>query len=127
MRILIAIPDLFSAGGDGRYGSTQPNPQPRLAALTQCLHSLRTLYAGEDETWYWAGDRLQPGPANQESRVELEILICTCGDQHLLDQLPLPSGTFEHLRFDCDPSWTTSLCWASRLDFWAGRSIAPAI
>ena len=61
MRILITIPHLFNAEGDGRYGSTQPHPQPRLAALTQCLRSLRTLYTGQDETWYRNGDRLQSG------------------------------------------------------------------
>lgn len=110
MRILITIPHLFNAAGDGRYGSTQPNPQPRLVALTQCLRSLRMLYTGKDETWYRAGNRLQPGPANQDSRIDLDIVICTCGDLHLLDQLQMPPGTHEHLRFDCDPMYLGFEC-----------------
>ena len=51
-----------------------------------------------------------PAPANQDSHVELDIVICTCGDQHLLEQLQLPPGTYEHQRFDCDPMYLGFEC-----------------
>ncbi len=65
---------------------------------------------GNDQVWNRDGDRLQPGPANQASRVEMDIVICTCGDQHLLDQVQMPPETYEHLRFDCDPMYLGFEC-----------------
>jgi hypothetical protein len=110
MRVLITIPHYFNAKGDGRYGSTQPNPQPRLAALTQCLRSLLMLTGDRDEAWFRDGNQLQPGPANQTSRAGIDIVICTCGDQHLLEQLQAPPDATEHVRCDCDPMYLGFEC-----------------
>ena len=103
MRILITIPHFFNPAGDGRYGSTQPNPQPRIAALTQVVRNLYTLYAGAQEYWVRDGDRLQPCAANQASPITMDIVICTNLDSHLLDQLMLPPNLYEHRRIDCEP------------------------
>ncbi len=103
MRILITIPHFFNPAGNGQYGSTQPDPQPRLAALTQSLRNLYTLYAGAQEYWVREGDRLHPHPANQHSLVEIDVVICTSLDFHLLDQLVLPPNLYEHRRIDCEP------------------------
>ncbi len=103
MRILLTIPHFFNPAGNGHYGSTQPDPQPRLAALTQSLRNFYTLYAGVQEYWVREGDRLQPYPANQASAVTVDIVICTSLDLHLLDQLVLPPNLYEHRRIDCEP------------------------
>ncbi len=110
MRVLITIPHFFNAEGDGRYGSTQPNPQPRLAALTQCLRSLVFLSGERDQFWFRDGNRLQPGPANRASHAEIDIVICTCGDRHMLEQLQIPPDTYEHRSFDCDPMYLGFEC-----------------
>ncbi len=110
MRVLITIPHYFNAKGNGRYGSTQPNPQPRLAALTQCLRSLLMLAGDKDEAWFRDANQLQPGPANQTSRAEIDIVICTNGDQHLLDQVQMPPDATEHVRCDCDPMYLGFEC-----------------
>ncbi|MEZ4617792.1 MAG: hypothetical protein R2867_20095 [Caldilineaceae bacterium] len=102
MRILLTIPHFFNPVGNGRYGSTQPDPKPRLAALTQALRNLYTLYAGAQEHWY-RGDRLHPHAANQAAPVTMDIVICTCRDLHLLDQLVLPPDLYTHQRIDCEP------------------------
>jgi len=103
MRILITMPHFFNRAGNGQHGSTQSDPQPRLAALTHALRNLYTHYAGAQEYWVRAGDRLQPYPANQDTSMVMDIVICTTSDHHLLDQLVLPPGLYEERRVDCDP------------------------
>jgi hypothetical protein len=110
MRVLITIPHYFYAAGDGRYGSTQSNPHPRLTALTLCLRSLHMLSGEDDEVWNRVGNRLQPGSANQSSRVEIDIVICTCADQHLLDHVQMPPDAYEHVRCHCDPMYLGFEC-----------------
>lgn len=103
MRILITIPHYFDPAGDGRYGSTQQNPQPRIAALTYCLRNLRTLYANPQEVWRRDGDRLRPAPANAGQSMEMDIVICTLCDRHLLDQVAMPPASFSQRGVECDP------------------------
>lgn len=103
MRIFIVIPHVFNPAGNDRYGSTKPDPQPRITALTQSLRNLYTIYAGAQEYWYRSGDRLHPQPANQQSNIELTVVICTCNELHLLKQLVLPPDLFVHRPIDCEP------------------------
>lgn len=110
MRILITIPHFFNPAGNGRYGSTQPNPQPRIAALTQVVRSLHTLYAGAQEYWVREGEQLQPRPANHLFPIAIDIVICTSLDFHLLDQLVLPPNLYERQRIDCEPPFLGFAC-----------------
>lgn len=103
MRILITIPHFWNPNGDGRYGSTQPDPRPRVAALTQALRALRIHYASPQEFWYREGNRLHPQPANQQNLIDLEIVICTSRDLHALDKVSVPDGTYIHHPTDCAP------------------------
>ena len=103
MRILITIPHFFNPEGDGRYGSTQPDPKPRVTALTQLLRNLHTIYAGKQEYWYREGERLQPHSANDSSTIKMDVVICTSNDLHILDQLVLPPNLYQHRRIDCEP------------------------
>lgn len=55
---------------------------------------------------YYAHDhscsRLEPQPANTRTQVDLDIVLCTTGDFHLLDKLPLPSNLFTQKTFSLD-------------------------
>jgi hypothetical protein len=107
MRILAAIPHYYSRSArsspDGRaHASVGPHADSRVAALRACVTSLHQLF----------------GPAqhviNQATRVALvanartlgqvEIVVCTSGDDHLLDRLSLPAGSYLHQRTDCPPA-----------------------
>lgn len=103
MRVLITIPHFFNPAGNSQYASAQPNPAPRIAALTQSLRNLHTLYAAPQEYWYREGEQLQPQPANQAQSIELDVVVCTCRDFHLLDKITLPSHTFQHEPTACEP------------------------
>lgn len=110
LRVLITIPHFFNPAGNGQYASAQPNPAPRVAALTQSLRNLHTLYAAPQEYWYREGDRLQPHPANQEQQVVLDIVVCTCREFHLLAELTLAPGTYQHEPTTCEPLYLGFEC-----------------
>lgn len=96
MRVLLTIPHYFNPQGSGPHGSLQRNPQPRIEALTRCVRSLYETLGPVGR--YYAHDRdrlrLEPQPANTRTQVDLDIVLCTTGDFHLLEKLPLPSNVF---------------------------------
>lgn len=103
MRVLVAIPHFFDPAGGGAYGSQGPNAQPRIWGLTQCLRGLHGLFAGPQELWARQGDRLHSTTANQNSRLDLDIVVCTTGAYHLLGELPVPAGLYRHHPTQCAP------------------------
>jgi hypothetical protein len=82
MRILFAIPHFFDAKGNQRYGSTGPNQGARIRAFSACLGALRELFA----------------PVHQ-----IEIVVCTTGDHHFLDQVPDRRNWYTHHRTQVEP------------------------
>ena len=103
MRAILTIPHYFEVQGDAGHGSLSPDPKPRVWALTQCLRALRGVFDGPQERWVRTGDRLQPAMANQASRVELDIVVCTTCGRHLLDQLAVPPVLYEHHPTEAEP------------------------
>jgi hypothetical protein len=101
MRILFAIAHYFNPAGDGRYGSVSPNPQPRIQALSSCIATLHQTYGRQQRTLNIA--YRQALPANQQQSVDLEIVVCTTGKQHLLDQLIVPAHWYTHVPTNAEP------------------------
>lgn len=116
MRVLVTIPHFFNPGGTGNYGSVGQDPQPRLWALTQCLRALRALFDSSQEYWVREGDRLRPRIANADTALELDVVVCTTGDYHLLDQVPFPAGLFQHRPSKCEPLYLGYECHAALRD-----------
>ena len=115
-KVLIAVPHYYNPKGDGRYGSTKPNPQPRINAVTQCIRALYTNYAAAQEYWVRADDRLHPHPANQHSQLQLDIVLCTTQGAHLLDQLPFAEDVYTHHPTTCEPMMLGFECHAVLAD-----------
>jgi hypothetical protein len=92
MRLLVTIPHYYDPAGGQSHGSLGPNVQQRIWGLTQCLRSLWGVFGGPQELWSQRGDRLEPGVANQ--RHTLDVVICTTGEQHLLDQIAVPGALY---------------------------------
>lgn len=101
MKILFSIPHFFNPEGGGKYGSLRKDPRPRIAALTLSLTSLRQLY--DRPQWMIDIARRTTIPANEEQRYKVDIVICTTGEFHLLSQIPLPSGFFQHCPTEAEP------------------------
>jgi hypothetical protein len=110
MRALITIPHYFDAAGGSGHGSLSPDPQPRVWALTQCLRSLRGTFDGPQEHWVREGSRLRPEQANQAGRIELDIVVCTIGDKHLLDRVAVPAALYRRRSVEAEPLWLGYAC-----------------
>lgn len=94
MRILFAIPHYFDPGGDGRHGSVSPRRQPRLQALAACIASLHQTFGRRQ--WMINIAQRTAEVCGQQNAHDLEIVVCTTGDRHLLHELPLPGHLYTH-------------------------------
>lgn len=94
MRVLITVPHFYGGNQAEKYGSYQNDAHVRLQAVGHCLRSLRKTFASES---YLANlERPQSLPANSLTTVDLQIVVCTTRDNHLLAELELPAGYVEH-------------------------------
>jgi hypothetical protein len=101
MRILFTIAHFFNADGQGKHGSQRKDPRPRLLALSQNLAALHQLF-GKSQSIINIGQRLA-FPANKPQAYDLDIIICTTQNNHLLNQLPLPSHFYQHHPTQAEP------------------------
>lgn len=101
MKILFAIPHYFDPSGGGRHGSLAADPRPRLQALSACLAALHHVF-GPEQKQIDIGGRVVV-PANQKLRHEIDIVICTTGDRHLLAELPIPGQLYWHRTSVAEP------------------------
>lgn len=101
MKILFAIPHYFDSSGGGRHGSLGADPRPRLQALSACLAALHHVFGQEQKLIDIA--RRVVVPANERQRHEIDIVICTTGDRHLLGQLPIPGELYWHRTSAAEP------------------------
>jgi hypothetical protein len=106
MRILITIPHYFhaatAAGADvPAHGSLSNDPQPRIQALTACLSSLHHTLRQPQCTIDIASRRTRP--ANAALTADLDLVICTTKDRHLLKRLPPLPHAYQHRETDAEP------------------------
>ncbi|MBL1209472.1 calcium-binding protein [Geminocystis sp. GBBB08] len=99
MKILITIPHFFRQENNPKYGS-QRNPEPRIQALTSSIVSLQQLF-GKPQLMIKVGERIAIS-ANTLSNTTIDIFICTTGNNHLIDQIPLPSDLFKHYKTNAE-------------------------
>lgn len=101
MRILFTIAHFFNPDSKGKHASQSKDPQPRLLALNQSLAALHQLF-GKSQSIINIGRRLA-FPANQPQGYDLDVVICTTKDCHLLNHLPLPSHFYKHHPTQAEP------------------------
>lgn len=99
MRILLTIAHFFNSNNGGRYGS-QRKPQPRIQALTQCITNIHQLFG--NQCIIDIAQRLAI-PANLSQSHDIDIVICTTQDCHLLEQIRLPSVLYKHYPTRVEP------------------------
>jgi len=100
MRILFTIPHFFGPSSDGQHGSQAQDPQPRILALTACITALHRLFGKSQSSVDIA--RAAELPVNQSQTHNIDIIICTAQNHHLLDQLTVPS-LYRHYRTQSEP------------------------
>lgn len=101
MRILFTIAHFFNPNPEGIHGSQNQDPQLRIQALTACIASLHHLF-GKSQCIIDIGQRVAL-PANHFQAHDIDIIVCTSKDYHLLDRLPLSSHLYKHYRTQAEP------------------------
>jgi hypothetical protein len=86
MNTLIVIPHAYIANAPGKriYGSERNSAAARAAALLRCVAALQQNF-GPGQHLVSQGEDPR---ANMLTESRLQIVICTSGDQHLIDTLP---------------------------------------
>lgn len=100
MKILFVMPHFFGPA-KGNYGSTRSTAETRIAAMTECLQTLWQNF-GPDQGEIDIKNR-RVIPANRQSASQMDVLICTTGENHLLKDLPVEAGMFRHYPVTIDP------------------------
>jgi len=102
MRVLFTIPHFYRpkpAAPDGReslHGSGSAKADGRVRALSRCLLSLWETY-GRWQSFIGAASI----PCNGGVASEIDIVVCTTGDDHLVARLP--QGLFRHRSTSAEP------------------------
>jgi hypothetical protein len=107
MRILFAMPHYYDPKGGGRYGSLKASSAPRRNALLGSLFSLHSNFGRRQ------GLLSRPAqPSNQHLAADVEVVICTTGERHLLGEMKLPAGLARHHRTAAEPMFLGYECHA---------------
>lgn len=120
MRLLFTIPHFFDRRASGTtravHGARRGNAEARSAALTAGVLALHQLYGPAQCIMQLAERRTRP--ANEPLRAEVHVVICTTGDQHLLDRLPLDRRLYHHHPTPAPPPLLGYECQAVLRDRW---------
>ncbi|HVT90855.1 MAG TPA: hypothetical protein VHD56_18520 [Tepidisphaeraceae bacterium] len=101
MKILLTIPHYYKPSPGGDYGSTASNSAGRVANLATCISSLYATFGGHQGLLHWSKRVIRA--ANADCRHELDIVVCTTGEHHLLGQLNLPRHMYRHHTTQAQP------------------------
>lgn len=102
MRVLLTVPHFYNAQGNAHYGSTGPNIQRRVAALSRCIAGVHQTFGPKQAFLLYLtpdGQKQSPGKlatVNNFKSTRLDIVICTSGQSHLLPNLAPISHLFTH-------------------------------
>lgn len=110
MRILITIAHFFKPDNNSWHDSRRAAPQRRVIALSQSLAALHQLFS-KSQSMINIKQKLA-NPANQPLANDLDIVICTTQDCHLLEQLPVPTHFYQHYPTKAEPMFLGFECQA---------------
>ncbi|OYQ34874.1 hypothetical protein CHU95_09830 [Niveispirillum lacus] len=98
--MLVTIPHFFREGSNPLYGSGREKAASRIQALRRCLSALHQTL-GSKHAVIQVGDKVGY-PIEPVQRVALDIVICTVGEDHLLDQIQDLGSFFTQVAVDIE-------------------------
>jgi hypothetical protein len=101
MKILITIAHYFNPDGGGKHGSLSKDPRSRIVALSQSLTHLGAILGKYQGLLDIA--KSVAVPANQGQGLDIDIVICTTQNHHVLDDLPVPRQIYRHHATQAEP------------------------
>ncbi|MDY6896589.1 MAG: calcium-binding protein [Cyanobacteriota bacterium] len=115
MRILFTIAHFFNSAIKGRHASERSKSRFRLQALSMNIAALHQLF-GKSQNMIDIEQKLAFG-ANQFQQNEIDVLIFTSGDYHLLNQLQVPKKFYVHNPTNVEPLLLGFECQAVLRDY----------
>ena len=110
-RILFSIAHYYAESPDGKYGSTRSGARmARRNALEWTISILRDTIAQPHALVHGPAHGFIP--ANGDDATEVDVVVCTTGADHLVDELGLPAGAFRHHRTAANPRFLGYECHA---------------
>lgn len=107
-RVLVVIPHFFGKG-NGFYGSTSGDTAGRVSVMERVLEGLHVAFGSRQAFLLWLQQHV-PGKgngrvihANETFRSELDVVICTTGENHLISGLRIPKGLYHHQETGAEP------------------------
>lgn len=103
MRLLFAIPHYFNPepANPRGHGSLGRDPAPRVRALADSLVAIQQLFGRPQCVIDIA--RRTTIPANRLTATAADVIVCTTGSAHVLDQLKLGTGYYTHRSTSAEP------------------------
>ena len=104
MRLLFTVVHFFRGGAKGlrNYGSMGRDSGARVQALTDCISSIHEHFGGAQFSLNH-GQRAA-NAANETVRHKVDVVVCTVKDMHLLGELKVPKGAYQHHQTTADPT-----------------------
>lgn len=94
MKILITIPHYYNATTESIHGSGKKDPQPRIHALSACLFNIFSLF-GTSQRMIDIQNK-KAISVNNNLMHDIDIVICTANNKHLLEHLNVPKSFYRH-------------------------------
>ena len=117
-RILITIPHYYKYDPSVFYGSGSEKRDSRIRCLRKMLSSIRENFGLPHAYSHQARDvhskriYIQYEPADTDNIYDIDVVVCTDGSNHLLDELNLPQGYFQKRDFRLDnPRYLGFMCY----------------
>lgn len=94
MKILITIPHYYNASSNSIHGSGKKDPKPRIQALSACLFATYSLFSASQCMIDIQNKKAVS--VNNSFIHDIDIVICTAEDKHLLEHLNIPDNFYRH-------------------------------
>jgi hypothetical protein len=108
VHVLVAIPHFYRWNAAGKYGSERAARAGRAAIVAECLRALYVRVGQSQLISTVLSGTLAEAEANQGIRVQIDVVVCTTGDDHLLDALP--TLAFRHHDTSAEPRFLGYEC-----------------
>jgi hypothetical protein len=109
VKILVTIPHFHNPAGGGAYGSTGKESARRAEALSRAIAGLHQTLGARQAFLYCLHEHV-PGrgngrllKVNTHAADVLDVVVCTVGNNHLVENLSVPRDLFHHQPVKADP------------------------
>lgn len=101
MKILFVLPHFFKPQTKAKHASLKNNPNLRIEGLNFSINAIHQLFGKAQCMIHIAN--LCTLPVNRTNEYDIDIVICTTNNDHLLNILPIPEHLYKHHNTNSEP------------------------